>query len=239
MGLRRSLEGVVTATLVLCASLSTTTAFVGHEHGRRPQAFSGQQAMTPTATNYLSSQRSFPNHNLSHSRKTLRSLYGMFSNNDELVGTDRYKACIPYLLPLLDGELWGKYIYEQVPPLGFLDSLFIGPLYETYSQIPFIGLILFVALTLGTRGNMEIDRNVRFNAQQACVIDIALIVPELIGSGFEGEDIPRWLEAPCMNFVWYFYMSAVLYSIYCNLQGKKPDGLPWLSSYAERLVGPI
>jgi hypothetical protein len=164
---------------------------------------------------------------------------GMWSQDEELEGSDKFKACIPYLLPLLDGELWGKYIYDQVPPLGFLDSLFVGPLYETYSQVPFLGLIIFVALTLGTRGNTEIARNVRFNAQQACMIDITLVVPELLGSGFEGDDMPRWLQEPCMNFVWYYYMSAVLYCIFCNLRGKKPDQIPWLSGIAELLVGPF
>lgn len=165
---------------------------------------------------------------------------GMFEFDDELEGSDKIKACIPYMLPLLDGELWGKYIYEHVPPLGFLDSLFVGPLYETYSQIPFLGLIIFVALSLGTRGNTEISRNVRFNAQQACMIDITLVVPELLGSGFEGDDIiPGWLREPCMNFVWYYYMSMVLYSIFCNLRGKKPDQIPWLSGLAELLVGPF
>jgi hypothetical protein len=165
---------------------------------------------------------------------------GMWSEDDELEGSDKFKACIPYLLPLLDGEAWGKYIYDQIPPLGFLDSLFVGPLYETYSHVPFLGLVLFIAFTLGTRGNTEISRNVRFNAQQACMIDITLVVPELLGSGFEGDDtIPRWLQEPCMNFVWYFYMSAVLYSIFCNLRGKKPDQIPWISGYAELLVGPF
>lgn len=164
---------------------------------------------------------------------------GMWSSDEELEGSDRIKACIPYMLPLLDGELFGKYIYQDIPPLGFLDSLFVGPLYETYSQVPFLGLIIFVGLTIGTRGNTEISRNVRFSAQQACLIDVALVLPELLGSGFEGDDIPRWLQEPCMNFVWYFYMSAVLYSVFCNLRGKKPDEIPWISGYAEMLVGPF
>ena len=174
-------------------------------------------------------------------RASSSSLFkGMFEFDDELTGSDKFKACIPYMLPLLDGEVFGKYIYKDIPPLGFLDSLFIGPLYETFSQIPFLGLIIFVALTLGTRGNTEISRNVRFNAQQACMIDVTLILPTLLGSGFEGDDvIPTWLQAPCMNFVWYYYMSLVLYSIFCNLRGKKPEQIPFLSGYAELLVGPF
>jgi hypothetical protein len=164
---------------------------------------------------------------------------GMWSSDEDMEGIDKYKACVPYLLPLLDGELFGKYVYERIPPLGFLDSLFIGPLYENFSAVPFLGLLLFIALTIGTRGNTDMSRNLRFNAQQAALIDVALIAPELIGSAFEGENIPRYLEEPCMNFVWYAYMTAVLYSIVSNLRGKKPDQIPWLSNYAEMMVGPF
>ena len=167
------------------------------------------------------------------------TLFGMWSNDSDLNGADRYKACIPYLLPLLDGEVFGRYIYERIPPLGFLDGLFIGPLYSVYSHVPFLGLILFIALTLGTRGNTNMPRGLRFNAQQAAMIDFFLVFPELIGSAFEGADMPRTLVEPCMNFVWYSYMSMVLYSIYCNIRGTKPDQIPWVSSYAELLVGPF
>jgi hypothetical protein len=83
------------------------------------------------------------------------------------------------------------------------------------------------------------SRAVRFSAQQAALIDVMLIFPELIGSAFEGEDIPRYLVEPCMNFVWYTYMAMVVYCIYQNLRGKKPDDIPWISGYAELMVGPF
>ncbi len=175
----------------------------------------------------------------SSSKKSSKTSLFLWSKDEEITGSDKIKACVPYILPLLDGELFGRYIYERVPPLGFLDSLFIGPLYEFYSQIPLLGLILFLVLTLGTRGNTEMNRAVRFNAQQAALIDVILVFPELIGSAFEGEDIPRYLVEPCMNFVWYTYMAMVLYSVYANLRGKKPDQIPWISGYAEVMVGPF
>jgi hypothetical protein len=163
----------------------------------------------------------------------------MWSSDEDIEGIDKYKSCVPYLLPLLDGEHFGKYIYEHIPPLGFLDSLFIGPLYENFSQIPFLPLLLFIGLTLGTRGNTDMSRGLRFNAQQAALIDVSLIAPELVASAFQGEDIPRYLQEPCMNFVWYTYMAMVMYSIVSNLRGKKPDQIPWISDYSEMMVGPF
>jgi hypothetical protein len=159
---------------------------------------------------------------------------------EDVEGVDIVKSCFPYLLPLCDGEVFGKYIYEDVPPLGFLDSLFIGPLSEFVTGVPFLSVLMFVALTLGTRSNTEMNWNVRFNAQQAALIDVALVFPELIGSAFEGEDIPKYIQAPCMNFVWYCYMAMVLYSIYSNVVlRKRPDQIPWISTYATAMTGPI
>lgn len=168
-----------------------------------------------------------------------RTRLSMWGSDEDIEGTDRFKACVPYILPLLDGEGFGRYIYERIPPLGFLDSLFIGPLYENFKEIPFLGLILFLLLTLGTRGNTDMSRGVRFNAQQAAMIDVTLVAPELISAAFEDDPLPRYVVEPCMNFVWYVYMGMILYSIYSNLKGKKPDQIPFVSNYAELMVGPF
>jgi hypothetical protein len=204
-----------------------------------------QQAVGPAPIQRLEVKTraiDFPSRSISKFRaepSRTRLSKSMWSSDEDLEGTDRFKACVPYLLPLLDGEGFGRVIYEQVPPLGFLDSLFIGPLFENYREIPFCGLILFVALTIGTRGNTDMSRGVRFNAQQAAIIDVSLVAPELIELAFKEEDIPKYLSDPCLNFVWYVYMGMILYSIYSNLRGTKPDQIPWISGYADLLVGPF
>lgn len=85
----------------------------------------------------------------------------------------------------------------------------------------------------------NMSRNVRFNAQQAVLIDVALILPTIVQQGFADVDVPRvYAEIGC-NFVWYAYMSAVVYSVAMNLRGRKPDGLPILSGFAEQMTGPF
>ena len=108
-----------------------------------------------------------------------------------------------------------------------------------YEFFPFTGVILFIALTLGTRGNTEMSRNVRFSAQQAALIDVSLILPELISSCLDGEELPRSLLEPCANFVWYGMMTMVIYCIVNNLRGKKPDQIPYISDWSEFMVGPF
>lgn len=167
------------------------------------------------------------------------ALSGMWSQDDEIQGSDKIKACIPYLLPLMDGDHFGRFIYDRIPPLAALNEVTIGPLAELGHKIPFLSLGLFVALTLGTRFKTDMSRNLRFSAQQAALVDVALLFPELIGSGFEQDPVPRYIAEPCSNFVWYAYVSVVLYCIYSNLRGKKPDQIPFLSNSADLMVGPF
>lgn len=163
----------------------------------------------------------------------------MWSGEDELQGSDRIKACFPYILPLVDGDQFGSYIYERIPPLGFLDDVLLGPLINIFQSVPFLGIGFFIALTLGTRGNTDMSRGVRFNAQQAALIDVALVFPELIAGSFENDPAPRYIAEPCANFVYYSYMACVIYSIVSNLRGKKPNQIPYISEWSELAVGPF
>ena len=108
-----------------------------------------------------------------------------------------------------------------------------------YDRIPFAPVILFAMLTVGTRFNTNMNRNVRFSAQQAALLDIALIFPELFGNGPSEGDLPRYILEPCNTFVWYTYMAAIVYSVYCNLNGKKPDQIPYISAFSDLMVGPF
>jgi len=166
---------------------------------------------------------------------------GMWSQDDELVGSDRLKACFPYLLPLIDGEQFGRYVFERVPLLGDVNDFLLGPFVHLQHNVPFFGVGFFVLLTLGTRFNTDtMSRNVRFSAQQAALIDVGLIVPELLGTAFSGDaQLPRSVMEPCTNFVFYAYASTVMYCVYCNLRGKRPDQIPIISPAADMMTGPF
>ena len=158
-------------------------------------------------------------------------------DDEEIQGEDRIKACIPYLLPLIDGDHFAKYIYLRIPPLAAIDSVTLAPLARIVESVPFLSLILFLVLSLGSR-QFNMSRGVKFSAQQAVLIDVELVFPELIGGAFEGQRQFAFLMEPSSNFVFYFYMGACLYSIFSNLQGKKPDGIPIISNAANMAVGP-
>ena len=153
-------------------------------------------------------------------------------------GTDRILSCIPYLLPLLDGDAYGKYIYARIPILGFLDNIVLGPFEAIFNGIPFLQLGVFFALVFGSRNADLFSRDVRFNMQQAILIDILLIFCGLVGQ-IAGFGAPRFLAEPANNFVFYTMIAMIGYSIYSNIVGKKPDQIPIVSEAAEMQLGPF
>lgn len=175
------------------------------------------------------------------SNKTKRK-GGFFLDPDEgdIRGPDRIKSCIPYMLPLIDGDNFGTYIYERIPPLGTLDYVLLRPIVDAFNAVPFLSVLLFIAFALGPQLTGQ-SREVRFNAQQAILIDIALIFPSLIGEAVAEADanLPRSIMEPSSNFVWYGMSYMVMYCVISNLRGKKPDQIPIISTAAEFSIGPF
>ena len=184
------------------------------------------------------SDRPFTDSDIFGQPKKKQSRKRGFDDEGEIRGPDRIKSCIPYLLVLIDGDSFGKYIYERIPPLGTLDYILLRPIVEAFQAAPILSISLFMLFALGPRFTNQ-SREVRFNAQQAVLIDVALIFPSLIGEAIADEHLPRALLEPATNFVWYAYVSAVVYCVLSNLRGKKPDQIPFISSAAEYAIGPF
>lgn len=163
-----------------------------------------------------------------------------FYDEGDIRGPDRIKSCIPYILPLIDGDNFGKYIYDRIPPLGALDYVLLRPIVEGFHAAPFLSIVLFMIFALGPQFTGQ-SREVRFNAQQAILVDVALIFPQLLGEAVADAEanFPRAVMEPCSNFVWYFLVSSVVYSVTCNLRGKRPDQIPFISGAADYAIGPF
>jgi len=147
---------------------------------------------------------------------------GMFDQDDDgdLNLSDRFLSCLPYVLPLTDGDQFGRFIFMRIPPLKVLDQILVGPFVQLDHSIPFFGFGLFLALVFLSR-DTSLSRGVRFNMQQAILIDIVLIFPDLIGSAMS-KNTPLYLVEPATNFIFYCYAAACGYSIVSNLAGKTP-----------------
>jgi len=79
----------------------------------------------------------------------------------------------------MDGLKYGTYIFNAYPV--FLRLLYpLLPLYELYQSLQFAQLLVFFALYFGVAQNRNLSRFVRFNAYQAILIDILLILPQFM-----------------------------------------------------------
>ncbi|KAK1746672.1 chloroplast protein import component Tic20-like protein [Skeletonema marinoi] len=47
-----------------------------------------------------------------------------FEDEGDIRGPDRIKSCVPYMLPLIDGDSFGRFIYERIPRLHLWTTYF-------------------------------------------------------------------------------------------------------------------
>jgi hypothetical protein len=124
-------------------------------------------------------------------------------NKREPTTADKIVSALPYLLPLLDGLKFGRFLLAENsdnPVVGIL-----GLLYTVYRSIPLSGFLAYLALNF-LSSNLSLNRLVRFNMQQAMFVNIALFLPGLLavatsfiasGTGFE---IPQGVTELGSNF---------------------------------------
>ncbi len=87
----------------------------------------------------------------------------------------RVLSILLYTLPLKAAIPFGYYLFAQYPFLKLL-ALVTFPVAIIENSIPFGGLLLFLILFAGVVRNPKIPYFIRFNACQALLLDIALII---------------------------------------------------------------
>jgi len=110
------------------------------------------------------------------------------------------------------------------------------PVVNAFQSVPFAGLVLFIGLSTFTR-NTGLSRFVRFNIQQAILLDILIVIPGILSGAT--KMLPDYINAMGSNFVFYTMVLTILYSIFSNAQGKTPDQVPILSEAASMQIGPF
>lgn len=144
--------------------------------------------------------------------------------------SDRIFACLPYLLPLVDGLMFGKYLFSQFPILGQVLLLPLTPLIIIYGLIPFgLGaLVIFFALFLGVVRNENINHFIRFNAMQAILIDIVMILCSII-MPFVVKVLPSpFIVETLFNVVFLGLLGTFVYVIVQSAQGRYAE-IPTIS----------
>ncbi|MBD2460822.1 hypothetical protein H6G89_07170 [Oscillatoria sp. FACHB-1407] len=149
---------------------------------------------------------------------------------------DRFFACLPYLLPLLEVILtFGRPFFQAFPAFRIL-LLPLQPFIAVYGfilvAIPFGGFLVFLALYFLVVRNESIQHFIRFNAMQAIIIGIAVSLVSLIW--FELlADIVRvaLINQTIAYLVFLGTVAAVIYSVVQSALGRYAE-IPSLSDAA-------
>lgn len=158
-------------------------------------------------------------------------------NDNPPTFSDRVVSLSPYLIPFFDVLPYGKQFAPNIENNPY--TAFLAVLYHLYETIPFSGLLAFFALSL-LSGNLSLNRLVRFNIQQAISIDIALILPGLVGGiasfalPYLGLIVTPELEETASAITFLFFSSLLLYSLITSLVfGTEPNKIPFISEQVE------
>ncbi len=139
----------------------------------------------------------------------------------------RLLALLTYLLPWSDGLPFGRSLTSLFPVLQWL-SLPALPLVLVEQAIPFGGFILFLVLFLGVVRNPRVPYFIRFNALQAILLDIILIVLSLAFNLLLAPLGGNFAVRTLANTIFLGMLVLVLFGIIQCLRGKEAD-IPSLS----------
>jgi Ca2+-binding EF-hand superfamily protein len=158
-------------------------------------------------------------------------------NDREPSSSDKIVSVLPYLFPLLDGLQFAMPLV-----LAHQDNIFAqltAILYGAYRSIPLGGFLCFFALNV-LSGNPSINRQIRFNMQQAIYLDIALFIPALLGALVQlvgsqtGAQFPPILGEYGSDALLAAMVLSVTYASVSSLLGVTPDKIPLISEAVER-----
>jgi len=142
---------------------------------------------------------------------------------------DRLFASLVYLLPLYYVLQFGIFLFNQFPFLEII-AIPLIPLAILYSAIPFARFIVFIAIFALVIRNNSISHFIRYNAMQAILMDILLILINLIFSLLLSGVGGLFVET-LYNVIFLGTLVACGFSVYQSATGKYAE-LPGISEAA-------
>ena len=140
--------------------------------------------------------------------------------------SDRFFACLPYLLPLVEGLVFGSYLFREFPDLRII-LLPLTPVLQLFAAIPFAELIIFFGLYFLVVRNENISHFIRFNAMQAILLDIILVLCGLIFRIMSGG-IPGFILETIYNTLFLGLIAAFVYVVVQSIRGQYAE-IPGIS----------
>lgn len=148
--------------------------------------------------------------------------------------SDRLISAASYFFPLINGLQYGRFLFSQYPILT-VPLIPLNPILFLYHSVPYSSFVSFFALYLGVAMNPSFSRYVRFNALQALVLDVILVVPLLVqrilspGQTGLGLKLTVW----GYNALFVFLVACFAHGLVSSVLGKTPH-LPLVAAAAGR-----
>ena len=152
-------------------------------------------------------------------------------NDGPPTAADKALSALPYVLPLADSLAYAGHIFAAFPEQMAWAQPLAGALLAIRS-LPFATLVAFFGLSI-LSSSPQVNKLVRFNMQQAINLDIALILPGVLGaltSASLGQDAYKLvpLSQAGSDVVFVAMLVAVAYSVGASAGGVFPNKLPLL-----------
>ncbi len=132
---------------------------------------------------------------------------------------DRILACLPYLLPVVEGLAFGSFLFGEFPPLRVI-LIPLSPVLAIYGSIPFAGLIIFFALFMLVVRNEKINHFIRFNTMQAILLSIVLALCGLLVRLLSPVPGANFAIETLANTIFIGLVAVVVYSVAQSLMGR-------------------
>mmetsp|Transcript_50360 Transcript_50360/g.128157 ORF Transcript_50360/g.128157 Transcript_50360/m.128157 type:complete len:468 (-) Transcript_50360:125-1528(-) len=153
--------------------------------------------------------------------------------NTDTGTSTRILACLVYILTLADGFRIAVPLVMTQPIIAVLFTP-LALVSALISAVPFGSGILFL-LFVTLAQNKELPRLLRFNLEQAVLLDVALVVPNLLVVGAIQAGAPDvGIVVGGVFFVALLFVVAYCWS--CSSTGEEPDGIPFISDTTKNVV---
>ncbi|PIN23219.1 hypothetical protein CDL12_04081 [Handroanthus impetiginosus] len=192
-------------------------------HHQKPASFLLPHPLKPTLPSPARFRRALP-----RPTTTTRCSY------TPIPATDRLISAASYFLPFFNGLQYGRFLFAKYPILATPFEPLL-PLVSLYHSLPYASFITFFGFYIGVVRNPKLSHYARFNALQALVLDVLLVVPVLLqriispGQSGIGLKLTAWAHTGLFTIV----VASFVYGLVFSILGKTPY-LPFVAEAAGR-----
>ncbi|MCC5657331.1 hypothetical protein LC608_10105 [Nostoc sp. XA010] len=133
--------------------------------------------------------------------------------------SDRIFASLPYLLPLIEVFVFGRYLLSEFPPLQLL-FLPLLPLLRIYYGVRYAGMIIFFGLFLLVVRNEKISHFIRFNTMQAILLDIIIFLFSILTDVVGLVPVGGFAIQTLSTTIFIGIVGAAAYSVIQSVSGR-------------------